>query len=90
MQKQLLKELVAAGAIRALDAEGVPGGYVLLALTEVGARTLETQRGRARVFKSLDAVAALVRDVGARRFQVHVTGWAESGLDVTTLVRVVE
>ena len=87
MQKQLLKELVAAGAVRTLDAEGVPGGYVLLALTEAGARTLETQRGQVRIFKSLDAVAALARDVGAKRFQVNVSGWAESGLDVTTLTR---
>ena len=63
------------------------GKWHVTPLTEAGARTLETQRGQVRIFKSLDAVAALARDVGAKRFQVNVSGWAESGLDVTTLTR---
>jgi hypothetical protein len=84
MQKLLLKELVAAGAVRALDAEGVPGGYVLVAHTEAGARALETQRGKVRIFKSLDAVAALVLDVGARDFRVLVASWSPMGLETTS------
>ena len=80
MEKGLLQELAAAGAVLNLTARGIPGGYVLIAQTEGGERLIETQRGQTRVFSRLDTVAAFVRSVGLNRLSVEIGGWDKSGL----------
>ena len=80
MQKRLLEELVAAGAVRSLTARGVPGGFVLVVRTEGGERVLAAQRGPSRVFRRLDAVARFLRKLGLYSFAVEVSKWDAAGL----------
>lgn len=37
----------------------------------VGVQGLDTQRGKLREFKTLDAISALVSEIGFKRFTVH-------------------
>lgn len=80
MKKLLLAELAAAGSVRAVSAQAVPGGYVLRVTTEGGTRTLMAQRGHPRVFRSLDSVAALCRDVGMNGLTVELSEWSPRGV----------
>lgn len=82
MEKVLLQELAAAGAVLSLTAQGIPGGYVLVAQTEGGERLLQTQRGQPRIFSSLDTVAVFSRNIGITRIVVDMNGWDKSGLQL--------
>jgi hypothetical protein len=80
MQFPKLKVLVDAGVVRevAVSYAADTGGWVahVTYATRNGERTepLERQRGGARVFATLDAVARAVAGVGLSAFQVHVAG----------------
>lgn len=80
MEKSLFEELASAGAVSGVSAQGIPGGFVLVAHTPGGDRLLRTQRGQTRVFSSLDTVALFVRGLGLNRFTVDLAGWDRSGL----------
>lgn len=80
MDRPLLKELVAAGAVRAVTLSGVPGGFVLSVTTNGSPKTLCAQRGHPRVFKQLNAAAEFLSKVGVVRFSVETTGWTPDGL----------
>jgi hypothetical protein len=43
---------------------------------------LEAQRGHARKFKRLEAVASYLKDLGAHGFTVEIDQWAPKALDV--------
>jgi hypothetical protein len=80
MQVPKLKVLVEAGAVRQVAAsyQADPPGWTVQVThaTRHGERreALDRQRGGARVFATLDAVARAVAGAGLSAFQVHVAG----------------
>jgi hypothetical protein len=76
----LLRQLVLAGKAGSLIARGVPGGFVLLMREGLEEQILETQRGRARKFRRLDAVAAYLSGLGVRAFAVELEQWTADSL----------
>ncbi len=80
MQLPKLKVLIEAGAIR--KAEALPDGdgwaVWIVHATRGGERreALERQRGGARVFATLDAVARCLAGAGLSTFAVNLTGLA--------------
>jgi hypothetical protein len=82
MQVPKLKVLVEAGAVRevAVSYAADAGGWAahVTYATRRGERreVLERQRGGARLFATLDAVARAVAGAGLSAFQVHVAGLA--------------
>jgi hypothetical protein len=74
IQLGALRELCAAGAVRELLAVAVRGGgFALRARYGLIERTLMTQRGQVRAFKSLDSLAELARfDLGIGRLGVDL------------------
>ena len=81
MQLPKLKVLVEAGAIR--EAEALPDGdgwaVWIVHATRSGERreALERQRGGARIFATLDAVARCLAAVGLSGFAVNLPGKGE-------------
>lgn len=80
MDRPLLKELVAAAAVRSLSLKGVPGGFIVTIDTECGERTLTAQRGHARVFKQLNSATEFLAKVGVTKFHVDATSWTETDI----------
>jgi hypothetical protein len=78
----LLRQLLRLGKAGALVAKGVPGGFVLAMCEGFDEQFLEAQRGHARKFKRLEAVASYLKDLGARDFAVELEQWAPRALDV--------
>ena len=80
MQVPKLKVLVEAGAVRAVAVSYATdaGGWTVQVTyaSRHGERreVLDRQRGGARVFATLDAVARAVAGAGLSAFQVHVAG----------------
>ena len=62
----------------------VPCGYVLQLETSKGLEVLRLQRGGERVFKTLDAVAALLGSVGITSFSVEL----QSSVSIPPLIEV--
>lgn len=85
MQIPKLKVLVEAGAVRAVAAsyQAELSGWTVQVTyaSRRGERreVLERQRGGARVFATLDAVARSLAGLGLSAFQVHVAGRAGAG-----------
>ena len=83
MQVPKLKVLVEAGVVRevAVSYAADAGGWTVQVTfaTRAGERreVLERQRGGARVFATLDAVARGLAGLGLPAFQVDATGLAE-------------
>lgn len=50
------------------------GGYILLVFSASGKRTLISQRGKMRIFKTLDAVLSFLRGLNAEKFEVQILG----------------
>mgnify|MGYP000925897670 CR=1 FL=1 len=81
MQVQKLKVLVEAGVVR--DVESIyqpdPVGWTVQVtyVSRTGERreVLERQRGGARVFATLDAVARCLAGAGLSAFRVSIAGW---------------
>jgi len=78
----LLRQLVRSGKAGALVAKGVPGGFVLAMREGLDEQFLEAQRGHARKFKRLEAVASYLKELGARDFAVEIEQWEPRSLDL--------
>lgn len=78
----LLRQLLRSGKAGVLVAKGVPGGFVLAMREGLDEQLLEAQRGHARKFKRLEAVASYLKDLGAKEFAVELEQWAPKSLDV--------
>lgn len=78
----LLRQLIHTGKAGDLVAKGVPGGFVLAMRDGLDEQVLHAQRGGARKFKRLDALAAYLQSLGAGRFAVELIGWSEVSLDL--------
>lgn len=63
-------------------AKGVPGGFVLALREGLDEQLLEAQRGHARKFKRLEAVASYLKNLGAQEFAVELDQWSPKSLDV--------
>jgi len=79
---QLLRQLLRAGKAGDLVAKGVPGGFMLAMREGLDEQLLEAQRGHARRFKRLDAVASYLKELGAQDFAVELGQWTTRALDV--------
>lgn len=85
MQMTKLQVLAEAGVVRAVEVERAADarGWTVRVTyaSRTGARreVLERQRGGARGFATLDAVARAVAGVGLSEFRVNVAGWAGAG-----------
>ena len=79
MQLPKLKVLVEAGAVREAEAMADGDGWAvwIVHATRGGERreALERQRGGARIFATLDAVARCLAGAGLSAFRVSVAGW---------------
>lgn len=78
----ILRQLVRVGKAGELVAKGVPGGFVLAMRSGIDEQLLRAQRGGARKFKRLDALAGYLQDLGARHFEVELEQWTPSSLNV--------
>lgn len=78
----ILRQLVRVGKADVLVAKGVPGGFVLAMRNGLDEQLLRAQRGGARKFKRLDALAGYLQDLGAPRFEVELDQWTPSSLNV--------
>lgn len=78
----LLRQLLRVGKAGSLVARGVPGGFVLAMRDGLDEQLLEAQRGHARKFRRLEAVASYLKDLGARDFAVELGQWAPKSLDI--------
>ncbi|MFM1990202.1 MAG: hypothetical protein RJA99_3159 [Pseudomonadota bacterium] len=76
----LLRQLIRSGKSGELVARGVPGGFVLVMREGVTEDLLEAQRGGARKFKHLDALASYLHTLGASEFRVELGPWSESSI----------
>ena len=85
MQILKLKVLVEAGAVRAVETryQADPAGWTVQVTyaSRAGERreVLERQRGGARVFATLDAVARGLAGLGLPTFRVDASGLASAG-----------
>lgn len=71
---QTLIELVASGAVRHVEVVGGSQGWQVQTRYGMSVKTLVTQRGQARAFKSLEALVKYLQGVGVVRFEVNATG----------------
>lgn len=78
----LLRQLLRAGKAGTLVAKGVPGGFVLAMREGLDEQLLGAQRGHARKFSRLEAVASYLKDLGARAFEVELEQWESKSLGV--------
>lgn len=78
----LLRQLLHTGRAGELVAKGVPGGFVLMMRDGISEQLLAAQRGGARKFKRLDALASYLASIGGRAFAVELGQWAPRSLDV--------
>ncbi len=76
----VLRQMAAAGAVNRVSAQGVPGGFVLSVRVGMDEQLLAAQRGGARRFKRLDALAKYLQTVGIRIFDVDTVRWDSKGL----------
>jgi hypothetical protein len=74
--------LVRTGKAGVLVAKGVPGGFMLIIRDGMDEQLLEAQRGHARKFKRLEAVASYLQDLGANNFSVELDHWGSKSLDI--------
>lgn len=81
IQLSALRELCGAGAVRELIAVAIRGGgFALKARYGLAERTLMTQRGAVRAFRTLDALADLARfDLGIGRVSVDLADLERRG-----------
>lgn len=78
----VLRQLVRSGKAGELVAKGVPGGFLLAMKEGLDEQLVEAQRGHARKFKRLEAVASYLHELGARQFTVDLEQWSRKALDV--------
>lgn len=78
----LLRQLARSGKAGQLIAKGVPGGFVLAMREGLEDQLLEAQRGHARKFKRLEAVASFLQPLGVQEFTVELGQWSKKSLNV--------
>lgn len=76
----VLRQMAAAGAVTRATARGVPGGYVLAIRMGMDEQLLGAQRGGARRFRRLDALAKYIKSIGLSDFDVGLADWEPTGL----------
>ncbi|CDY78042.1 Prevent host death protein, Phd antitoxin [Caballeronia glathei] len=67
--------LVEAGAIRAAQVVGQPGGWGVIFKYGTLERPLAAQRGNVRVFRRFEAIVAYLRDMGIVHFEVDAADY---------------
>ena len=75
------------GGVYSASVKAFDNGYILRFETSKGLEALTLQRGGDRVFKTLDAVAALLRSMGVSLLSVELSAVSvtvQGGKDVTT------
>jgi len=75
MNEQLLKAMVAAGAIKKIRIIGHGARFHVEASTPNGAVTAETRRGKIKSWVTLDAAARWVRSLGMGTAHVSLIHW---------------
>lgn len=70
-----LKELSAAGAVRAAQVVGTHGGFAVQFTYGLITKTLQAKHGNPRIFRTLDAAAKTVLGVGVARLEADLAGW---------------
>lgn len=75
MNEQLLKAMVAAGAIKKIRIVGHGARFHVEASTPNGAVTAETRRGKIKSWVTLDAAARWVRSLGMGTAHVCLIHW---------------
>lgn len=70
-----LKELSAAGAVRAAQVVGTRGGFSVQFTYGLTTKTLQAKHGNPRIFRTLDAAAKTVRGMGVVRLEADLAGW---------------
>ncbi len=79
IQLAAARELASAGVVREVVAVGVAGGFGLTLRVGMAERTLLTQRGAVRIFRTADAVADLVRtELGLISLRLELSTWLRS------------
>lgn len=72
-----MRELARAAALREVRLVGASAGFAIVARVGLGERTLMTQRGEVRMFRTADAALALVKDeLGLGQATVDLATWA--------------
>ena len=79
---RLLRQLLRVGKAGGLVVKGVPGGFLVSMRDGLDEQLLEAQRGHARKFKRLDAVASYLKSIGAGEFVVELGQWTPKSPDV--------
>lgn len=71
-----LGKLTRAGALRDILLVGAQSGFAIVARVGLGERTLMTQRGAVRVFRTADEALALIKEeLGLGRATVDLATW---------------
>lgn len=78
----MLRQLIRTGKAGTLIAKGIPGGFLLAMREGLDEQVLEVQRGHARKFKRLEAVAAYLKVMGVHDFAVELDQWTPKALDI--------
>lgn len=72
-----LKELVAAGAVRSVQAIGIQGGWTLLVRFGMTEKALAAQRGELRRWSKLETLIRFLRGMGIAQFDVNAANYSE-------------
>lgn len=67
------RQLIDAGAVRAVEVIGHPGGWAIVLRIGAGEAVIQTDRGEVRLWARLDTVRAQLEAFGVRRFAVDGT-----------------
>lgn len=76
---EVLRELIASGAVKSATILGQKGGYALLANVGMKQRLLGTRDGDVRLFGSVDTVVKALSGTGLVHYQVDMSNY-EKGL----------
>lgn len=75
IKEPLLRELVRSPLDVRAVVRGATNGFLVVAQVGDQEKVLETARGGARVFASLDTAASFVQEIGLPVFEVDMTGY---------------
>jgi hypothetical protein len=80
-QEPQIALLFSNGAVKSVTAHGVPGGFILEFLLKSGdSAVLYTQRGKHRIFRSMDALFGYLKSIGCVTCQCAFSSWSSKGL----------
>jgi hypothetical protein len=78
-----LSTLIEAGAVRAAQIVGQPGGWGVVIQYGMTQRTLAAKRGAVRIFRRFETLAAYLRDLGIVKYQVDASHYDPTALQPT-------